>query len=244
MYITLLTVARNEEVNGMSTAAAVRDHISRRGAGRFHRPRDFPGNRNTVEQALGRMCADDELIRIRKGLYWRGPGSPFGMIPPSIDQVLAAIAPGRAFGPASYAAANLLHLTTQVPWQPIYAVSGWTGRAPAGIRLMVRSGDRGRGRDRARLNPYEVAILEVLADGPDVTEVDGDSAAQRLAEAIRSAPVRPSALAAAAPTEPPRARARLRHLLGTTGHPDLADRIPPGSRPEIDAHAIRWLTEG
>lgn len=228
----------------MSTAAAVRNRVSRRGAGRFHRPQDFPGSRNTVEQALGRMCADDELIRVRKGLYWRGPDSPFGMVPPSTEEVLAAIMPGRAFGPASYEAANLLHLTTQVPWRPIYAVSGWTGRPPAGVRLMVRSGSRGRGRDRARLSPPEVAVLEVLADGPDVTEVDGAEATRRLIAAMRSTRVRPSALAAAAPTEPPRARARLKHLLGIIGHPDLADVIPPGSRPEVDADAVRWLTEG
>lgn len=96
-----------------------------------------------------------------------GPRSAFGMIAPSAEEVLAAIAPGRAFGPASCDAANLLHLTTQVLRQPIYAVSGWTGRSPAGVRLMVRSGDRDRTRDRARLDPSEVAVLEMLADGTD-----------------------------------------------------------------------------
>lgn len=228
----------------MSTAAAVRDRVGRRGPERFHRPEDFPGNRNAVERALGRMCAADELMRVRKGLYWRGRESRFGMVPPTNEEVLAAIAPGCSFGLASYSAANLLHLTTQVPLRPIHAVSRWTGRPPAGLRLLVRSGERGRGRDRARLNPYEVAVLEVLEDGPVVTELDGAAASERLDAAIASAAVRPAALAAAARTEPPRARARLRHLLATSGRPDLAERIPPGSRPSVDADALRWLTEG
>lgn len=60
-------------------------------------------------------AAADELMRVRKGLYRRGRRSHFGIVPTTGEEILAAVAPGRSFGPASYLAANLLHLTTQVP---------------------------------------------------------------------------------------------------------------------------------
>lgn len=72
---------------------------------------------------------------------------------PSDEEVHVANAPGGAFGPASHDAANLVHPTSQIPGQPIYAVSGLAGRPPVAMRLMLHMSDRGRARDCARLNP-------------------------------------------------------------------------------------------
>ncbi|GAA3534431.1 hypothetical protein GCM10022222_17460 [Amycolatopsis ultiminotia] len=61
-----------------------------------------------------------------------------------------------------------------------------------------------------RRTATEVAVLEVLADGPTEVEVEPSEAVRQLADLLRSGKVRPDRLGTAARTEPGQARARLK----------------------------------
>ena len=77
-------------------------------------------------------------------------------------------------------AAAHLGLTTQVPAVDTIAVAGRTPTAPAGTRFVSRSVER-----RIRnLTPTEVAVIEILREGPDLLEAPWKSFA---AEVLRLA---------------------------------------------------------
>jgi len=106
-----------------------------------------------------------EVVRVRKGLYWKGPSTRLGMpLPRAYDIALEVAGPGA--GPAELSAAHVLGLTTQVPAVEVVAVPG---RCPApvdGVRFVSRSIER----RLAALRPPEVAVLEVVRQGPAVVE--------------------------------------------------------------------------
>lgn len=141
------------------------------------------------------MVAAGELIRIRRGLYWRGDQTRFGMVRPSpLAVAFEVVGPGS--GPAGVTAAQLLGLTTQVPATVVVAVPG---RAPArwpGVRFVRRPTTR-----RALgLRPVEVAVLEALAD-PYAIEVSWTVTVERVAELTRDATVRLPVIARAVAAE-------------------------------------------
>jgi len=183
---------------------------------RFFEPNDFAAPATVVDRVLSRLASRDELIRVRRGLYWRGPRSLLGMTPPATSQVLTYLLKGMSYGPSSYSAANVLGLTSQVPARTVIAVSG---RPPRDLNsLAVRFAERGgkRGLNRQRLNANEIAVLEVLESWDDLVEIDADDAWRRLQSLIDSGSVRADALAAAARTEPKIVRSGLERL-GVTG---------------------------
>lgn len=48
---------------------------------------DFTDSDQAVESALSRLVANDELLRVRRGLYWNGQSTRFGMTRPTKRQV-------------------------------------------------------------------------------------------------------------------------------------------------------------
>ncbi|WP_373069915.1 hypothetical protein [Gemmatimonas sp.] len=149
----------------MSTAQEVRDHIDWRPVRSFITAGEIPGPRRAVECEMFRLASKGEVIRVRKGLYWKGPSTRVGMpLPRAYDIALEVAGPGA--GPAELSAAHVLGLTTQVPAFEVVAVPG---RCPApvdGIRFVSRSIERRFG----ALRPLEVAVLEVFRQGPAVVE--------------------------------------------------------------------------
>ncbi len=145
----------------MSTAEVVRERVAAAPLRAFIAVEELPGSRRAVECALSRLAADGGVVRVRKGLYWKGPKTRFGIATPrSADVALEVAGPGA--GLAELSAAHLLGLTTQVPSVAVVAVPG---RAPApvvGARFVSRSVER----RIAGLRPVEVAVLEVLRSGP------------------------------------------------------------------------------
>jgi hypothetical protein len=83
---------------------------------------------------------------------------------------------GAGAGPASVSATALLGLTTQVPAVETIAVPGRIPTPPTGVRFVSRSIER----RILGLEPTEVAVLEVLRDGPMAIETPW----ARLVEAV------------------------------------------------------------
>ena len=189
---------------------------------RFWRNEDFEDGSKAVEMVLLRLVAEGELERVRRGVYWRGRRTRFGMTLPSpiaaVGEVLGA---REVVGGAEWYAANLLGLSTQVAPVPVVAVSRRPPTGLHGIRLVNRSGRTGR--REARLTADEVTLLEALDGWDRYAELDAAAAAKcRLGVLGR---MRTDRLAAASRTEPVRVRERLRWLLTRAGCDDDAARV-------------------
>jgi hypothetical protein len=173
-----------------TVAGAVRHRVVTAAPGTFLRRKDFAGPDRAVESALSRLTAADELVRVRRGLYWRGKTTRFGMTAPSLLEAAIAVA-GVGSGPAGVAAAHLLGLTTQVPGTIEIAAPGKVPEPLQGVRFRSRSFTR----REQRLSPTEVAVLEVLRD-PAAAEVSWSVVEQRIGGLIASGKVRAGKLGA------------------------------------------------
>ena len=166
--------------------------------------RDVDGPRNAVESAFSRLAAAGDILRIRKGLYWKGSTTALGMSPPRVEEVALQLG-GAGSGPAGVAAAKWLGLTSQVPSTFLAAVPG---RAPGpcpGLRFTQRPINR----LLHSLTPAEVAVLEVLRTGPAVVETPWEELPDVIAGLAASGRVRLDVLDDAVAAEPHRqARAR------------------------------------
>lgn len=163
----------------MSTAELVREQIAAAPLRGFIAAAELSGSRRAVECELSRLTADGDVLRVRKGLYWKGPKTRFGIAAPRPAETALEVA-GPGAGLAEVAAAYLLGLTTQVPSVVVIAVPGRLPTAVAGARFVSRSIER----RIAGLRPVEVALLEVIRGGPALIEEpwsDVGETAERLA---------------------------------------------------------------
>ncbi|MGH8997928.1 MAG: DUF6088 family protein [Acidimicrobiia bacterium] len=177
------------ETSAGTVAGHVRERVLRARPGTFLRRDDFEGSDRAVETALSRLAAAGELVRVRRGLYWRGQKTRFGMTRPSpLETALAIGGPGA--GPAGVAAARLLGLTTQVPAMVEVAVAGKVPDPIPGVRFCSRPFTR---RER-RLRPLEVAVLELLRD-PHAAEAPWPDVQSRVEKLMAERKVRPKLLA-------------------------------------------------
>lgn len=178
----------------MSTAAEVRDLVEQLAPGAFVRASDLPGSRASVESAVSRLASGGELVRIRKGLYYRAdPDGPARPDPLAIGLAIA----GPGSGPARISAARLFGLTTQVPAVVVVAVAG---RAPADLRE-VRFVARPSRRREVGLTPHEVALIELLRDYTSVAEHPLRTLAEMTERAIADGRVRPALVRATVASE-------------------------------------------
>lgn len=148
-----------------SVAAKVRSRVSRLPVGSFASAARFGGSSGAIDAELSRLARDGKLLRVRKGLYWKGPVTRLGIVPPDPEDVAIEVA-GKGSGPAGVAAAHRLGLTTQVPGYPVFAVPG---KAPSDIHG-ARFSERPWCRRELRLTADEVAVIEVLRDWPRAVE--------------------------------------------------------------------------
>ncbi len=192
-----------------SVALGVRAQVAAATPRTFFGRDDFEGTETAIDTALSRLAASDDLVRVRKGLYWKGKPTRFGMTRPSAYEVALHIA-GPGSGPASVAAAHQLGLTTQVPAIVEVAVPGRTPDPYPGIRFRSRPYER---RERA-LRPLEVAVLEVLRDLA-VVETSQDRMQDRIRKLITTGVIRRDILLSAANDEArPVVRRRMAEIVG------------------------------
>jgi len=234
-----MTISRIDLQDDMSTAERVRRQVLR-GGNRLWRVEDFDGPPSAVNNELRRLVARGELERVRRGVYWRGPKSRFGMVaPPQGEAVQAVVGADEALGATGWYAANLLGLSTQV--SPVEAVAV-THRTPDGLRNVKVSSRAARsGRRNARLNGLEVTFLEALEGWDRYIEADAATALRRFAELLSSREIRVERLIKASRTEPPAVRERLRAVLRHVGRDRDAARVPPARDPRTRERALRVL---
>jgi hypothetical protein len=206
-------------------APTIRAGITK-GGDRFWRPEHFDdlGNPNAVDQAFADLHAAGELRRLRRGLYWRGRRTAFGMSrPPALDIIRQITGLTSGIGPSGYSAALALGLSTQVPRNETFAIPMRTPTGlPEGINVVSRSARRGR--LDAKLRPQEVAWLEIAEGWHD--HVSDPAEAEALFRAsIDSGEVRADRLATASGTEPSSVRATVAELLRVVGQQGEASRI-------------------
>ncbi len=210
----------------MTISTMVQERLRRTSADRFWAPHDFAGIGQPlqIDRVLSRLAAQGELRQVRRGLYWRGRPTPFGMSRPSTADLVTAVVGTRGVGPAGLSAANELGLTTQVPAVEVVAVPRRTPRPIPGVRFVDRSGRSGRA--DAGLNATEVALLEVLGEWDRLVEDDA-AARRRIVDLVRSGAVRTDRVVRAGRNEPARVRDALRRLLVEAGEVDAAAKVPP-----------------
>jgi Family of unknown function (DUF6088) len=190
-----------------SVAAQVRRQVLA-GSERFWRHEDFEGlSPSGVATALSRLVRDGELLRVRKGVYYRPRPTVIGLSVPAASGAVASSL--RApLHPAGLSAANLLGLSTQNPARREYATSASDPpTALAGSRVRTR-----RPRTRAGLTAEEGALLELLRDRASTSDLAPAETARRLQDLLQDRE-RFARLARAATQEPPRVRA----ILGALG---------------------------
>jgi hypothetical protein len=198
---------------GRSTAAIVRERIEALPERSFVRVRDLRegsgGTPRGVEVAISRLAQAGLVSPIRKGLYWKGPKTRSGMLPPTPAEVGVAVG-GPGSGPADLAAARFLGMTTQVPVKVDMAVPG---RAPAALPD-VQFHSRPYSRAVRGLKPVEVAVLEVLRIWPSGVEEDWEVLQERIADLAESGVLRTHLVTAAIADErTPAVRALWKELL-------------------------------
>lgn len=143
--------------------------------------RDLPGTPAEVNKALARAQHAGDIVRIRKGLYFKGTKTRYGSTHPNATAIALQILGHIGVGPTSVAAAQALGLTTQIPAEPAFAVAGPTPRSIPGLRICTRANTL-----RRTLNFQEIALLELLR-GDWVYVVDDGWTALAAAAALAQA---------------------------------------------------------
>ena len=169
----------------MSTARLVRDHVARMPERSFVFSSELQAPPHAVDCEFARLVDRSELLRVRKGLYWKGPRTRAGIPAPRPMQVGLEVA-GDGAGPAEFSAAAALGLTSQVPSVEVVAVAGRPPTPPQGVQFVSRSVER---RIR-KLRFLEVAVIEVLRDGLRFAEADWESAVAALAQLAAKGEIR------------------------------------------------------
>lgn len=179
---------------------------------------EVPGSSRAVESALSRLAATGELVRVRRGTYWKPPPERFGRRARPAPLEAALHVAGKGAGPAGVSAARVFGLTTQVPAVENVGVAGRAPESMPGVRFSSRPYSR-REHD---LNAYEVALLEVLRSFDRVSERPWTDLVDVVAEAVEDGRVRPARIAAAVDDEHDRAARRRWQELADALHLQVA----------------------
>lgn len=176
-------------------------------AGAFVRVEDLPGSRQAAASAASRAAGRGDLVALRKGLYYKGTRTRYGMTAPTPVEVALEVLGHSGVGPAGYSAAKAFGLTTQVPARPELAVAGPLPTGVPGVALRRRNNMA-----RRDLSYHEIALLEVLRDWEHLSEKPMTA----LAEAVVSGTVDLARVERALRSERvPAARRRFDDLVGT-----------------------------
>jgi len=222
-----------------SVAQHVRQRVLRSGE-RLWGIEDFQGSPSAVNNELRRLLARGELVRVRRGVYWRGKKSRFGMVGASQGEaVRKLLGPHEAIGATGWQAAKLLGLSTQVSPVETLAV---THRHPEGLsNVKVASRVARSARRDAKLNGLEVTFLEVLNGWERYVEADSATTLERFRELLGREDMRVERLVRASRTEPPAVRERLRAVLRYAGYEQQGEHVPTARDPRTRERALRVL---
>ena len=161
----------------------------------FVRVSALPGRPETARQAASRAARAGELVPVRRGLYYRGKMTRYGMTPPRIEEVVREVLGSRGVGPTGYSAARAWGVTTQVPAK--YEVATLHPSSPiVNVKQVHRSNLA-----RIDLNELEIALLELLRDPDIYVEAGWSNLVERVRQASEAGEVRLAAMAAAVPGE-------------------------------------------
>lgn len=116
----------------------------------------LPGTASAARQAASRAARSGEILSVRRGLYYRGVMTRYGMTRPRIEEIVREVLGVTGIGPAGYSAAREWGVSTQVASSFHVAVL-WTSDPIEGVTQHARSN-----RERASLNSKEIAFLELL----------------------------------------------------------------------------------
>jgi len=155
----------------------------------------LPGSAVAARKAASRAAADGELVAVRRGLYYRGKKTSYGMTTPRVEDVAREVLGTRGVGPAGYSAARSWGVTTQIP--PVWHVA--TLR-PVEMIEGVKQHAR-RNLARADLNEKEIALLELLRAPEVYIEAGWADFVTKVRDAVRTGRVRESALRSAVASE-------------------------------------------
>ena len=132
-------------------------HLAGVPAGSFVHVDALPGSRGAASSAASRAHKHGDLIPIRKGLYWKGTRTRYGMTRPSSEAIAVEVLGKVGVGPSGHTAARTLGLTTQLPVTPALTVAGPVPTSVLGVRVSRRNNMR-----RRELTYTEIALLELL----------------------------------------------------------------------------------
>ena len=155
----------------------------------------LPGKPETARQAASRAARAGELVPVRRGLYYRGRRTRYGMTPPRIDEIVREVLGSRGVGPTGYSAARAWGVTTQVPAR--YQVATLHPSGPIENVKQVRRSNLAR----IDLNELEIALLELLRDPDTYVEVGWSNLVERVRQASGAGEVRLAEVGAAVPGE-------------------------------------------
>jgi hypothetical protein len=155
----------------------------------------LPGSSTAARKAASRAVRDGLLLPVRRGLYYRGRRTRYGVIAPKPDEVARAVLGTRGIGPAGYSAARAWGVTTQVP--PVWHVA--TLRTVNPIDGVVQH-DR-KNLARADLNEKEIALLELLRSPEVFVEAGWEALVDKVRASLRDGEISAERLRDAAPGE-------------------------------------------
>ncbi|MBC7299527.1 DUF6088 family protein [Nocardia salmonicida] len=166
-------------------------------AGSFVHTSRLPGTTAAAASAIKRAHQRGELVPIRRGLYFKGVPTRYGLTRPTAEAVAAEVLGKTGAGPTGFSAARALGLTTQVPAKPTMVVTGAVPTSIPGVEVSKRNNLR-----RATLRPLEIAVLELLRGDWETTVDEGWTAlSAAVGKAVAAGKLRWRALSSAAEGE-------------------------------------------
>jgi hypothetical protein len=113
----------------MTVSKQIENRVHGHGPGWVFSPNDFLdlGSPHTVGMVLTRMVRGGQIRRLARGLYDFPRTDPqLGLLSPSVDMIAKTLArrDGVRLQPSEAAAANMLHLSDQVPMRVVYETDG------------------------------------------------------------------------------------------------------------------------
>ena len=155
----------------------------------------LPGSSTAARKAASRAVKDGLLLPVRRGLYYRGRRTRYGITAPRPDEIARVVLGTRGVGPAGYSAARAWGVTTQVP--PVWHVATLRTVDPIdGVTQHER-----RNLARADLNEKEIALLELLRSPEVYVEAGWDTLVDRFRASLANREVDLEKLRAAVPGE-------------------------------------------
>ena len=99
---------------------------------------DLNGNEKVVSRALSAEEKKGNIVRLAKGMYLCPKSTRFGIVYPSVDEMVKAIAhrDKSKVQPCGMTALNMLGLSTQVPTKYTYLTSGSSRKLKLGDRII------------------------------------------------------------------------------------------------------------